>query len=51
MTGTEAARIIQERTGSKIIFFTGFPGVFLQDPARISEPGIDLGKPFSGHAA
>jgi CheY-like chemotaxis protein len=47
MTGTEAARVIQERTGSKIIFLTAFPGVFLQDPARMSDPGICLGKPFS----
>ena len=47
MTGTEAARMIQERTGAKIIFLTAFPGVFLDDPARMSEPGICLGKPFS----
>jgi DNA-binding response OmpR family regulator len=47
MTGMEAARIIQERTGSKIIFLTAFPGVFLHDPGRMSEPGICLGKPFS----
>ena len=47
MTGTGAARIIQERTGANIIFLTAFPGVFLEDPARMSEPGICLGKPFS----
>lgn len=47
MTGTDAARTIQERTGSKIIFLTAFPGVFLADPARMSDPGICLGKPFS----
>ena len=47
MTGTEAARTIQERTGSKIVFLTAFPSVFLADPGRMSEPGICLGKPFS----
>ena len=47
MTGAEAAQIIQERTGSKIIFLTAFPSVFLADPGRMSEPGICLGKPFS----
>jgi CheY-like chemotaxis protein len=47
MTGTAAARIIQERTRAKIIFLTAFPGVFLADPGRMSEPGICLGKPFS----
>src|SRR3954452_5162158 len=47
MTGTEAGRMIQERTGAKIIFLTAFPGVFLREPAQMSEPGICLGKPFS----
>ena len=47
MSGTEAARLIQERTGAKIVFLTAFPGVFLEEPARMSEPGICLGKPFS----
>jgi CheY-like chemotaxis protein len=47
MTGTEAARTIQERTGAQIIFITAFPGVFLRDPAQMTEPGICLGKPFS----
>jgi two-component system cell cycle sensor histidine kinase/response regulator CckA len=47
MTGMVAGRMIQERLGSKIIFLTAFPGVFLQDHNRISDPGICLGKPFS----
>lgn len=47
MTGTDAARTIQERIGSKIIFLTAYPGIFLRDPARMSQPGICLGKPFS----
>ena len=47
MSGTEAARTIQERTGAQIIFITAFPGVFLRDPAQMTEPGICLGKPFS----
>lgn len=47
MTGREAAQTIQERTGAKIIFLTAFPGIFLQDPGRMLEPGICLGKPFS----
>ena len=47
MSGIEAARKIQERTGAQIIFITAFPGVFLRDPAQMTEPGICLGKPFS----
>jgi two-component system, response regulator PdtaR len=47
MSGTEAARLIQERTGAQVIFVTAFPGVFLRDPAQMTEPGICLGKPFS----
>jgi DNA-binding response OmpR family regulator len=47
MSGTEAARVIQERTGSQIIFITAFPGVFLREPTQIREPGICLAKPFS----
>jgi two-component system, response regulator PdtaR len=47
MSGTEAARVIQERTGAQVIFVTAFPGVFLRDPAKMTDPGICLGKPFS----
>jgi CheY-like chemotaxis protein len=47
MSGTEAARTIQKHTGAQIIFITAFPGVFLRDPAQMTEPGICLGKPFS----
>jgi DNA-binding response OmpR family regulator len=47
MTGTEAARIIQERIGAQVIFITAFPGVFLRDRGQMKHPGICLGKPFS----
>lgn len=47
MRGTQAAQIIQERTGAQVIFITAFPGVFVRDPAQMSEPRICLGKPFS----
>ena len=47
MSGTEAAKVIQAQTGAQIIFVTAFPGVFLRDPAQMTEPGICLGKPFS----
>ena len=47
MTGTEAARRIQERTGAPIIFITAFPGVFLSQPGDMQHPGICLRKPFS----
>jgi CheY-like chemotaxis protein len=47
MSGTDAARTIQERTRSQIIFITAFPGVFLRDPAQFSEPRICIAKPFS----
>jgi len=48
MNGTEAARIIQERTGASIVFVTAFSGQSCRDEsARMSERGIYLGKPFS----
>ena len=47
MTGTDAASIIQQRTGARLVFITAFPGIFLRDPTRMSEPGICIGKPFS----
>ena len=47
MNRTEAARVIRERIGAQIIFVTAFPGVFLREPAQMTEPGICLGKPFS----
>jgi|SRR5579875_2772183 len=47
MTGTDAARTIQERTRAPIIFVTAFPGVFVRDPTKMPEPGICVGKPFS----
>ena len=47
MTGTEAARTIQEQTGAGIVFVTAFPNVLLRQPPQLSNPGICLGKPFS----
>ena len=47
MSGTEAARTIQERTGCQVVFITAFPGVFLRDPAQLTEPRICIAKPFS----
>jgi CheY-like chemotaxis protein len=47
MSGTEAARIIQERTGAPVIFITAYPGVFIRNPDHMTPPGICLGKPFS----
>ena len=48
MNGLDAARIIQERTGTPIIFVTAFPsGAVRGESVRISEEGIYLGKPFS----
>jgi DNA-binding response OmpR family regulator len=47
MAGTDAAKIIRERTGARMIFVTAFPGVLLNDPAQANNPGICLGKPFS----
>jgi CheY-like chemotaxis protein len=47
MSGTDAARIIQERTGAPVIFITAFPGLFLKDPNQMQQPGVCLGKPFS----
>src|SRR4051794_13865499 len=47
MPGTEAAGVVQQRTGSQVVFVTAFPGVFLQDPESMARPGICIGKPFS----
>lgn len=47
MSGTEAARTIQERTGAQVIFITAYPGVFVKDPGKMRRPGICLPKPFS----
>ncbi|ERR1700722_7411453 len=47
MTGTEAARTIQDLTGAGIVFVTAFPNVLLRQPPQLSRPGICLGKPFS----
>jgi CheY-like chemotaxis protein len=47
MTGTEAARAIQDRTGAQIVFVTAFPGALLREPSQLLRPGICLGKPFS----
>src|SRR5579871_6746957 len=49
MMGTEAARLIQRRTGAPIIFVTAYAGVFVRDPAQMQPPGICLSKPFSIH--
>jgi len=47
MSGLEAARLIQQKTGAAIIFVTAFAAVFLRDPAQMQSPGICLSKPFS----
>ena len=48
MSGIEAARKIQEHMGAQIIFITAFPGVFLRDPAQMTEPGICWASHFRG---
>ena len=47
MTGTEAAKVIQESTGAAIIFVTAFAAIFVRDPSQMMSPGICLSKPFS----
>jgi CheY-like chemotaxis protein len=48
MSGTEAARIIQERTGAAIVFVTAFSGAaFREASTRTPDRGVYLGKPFS----
>src|SRR5690349_13214804 len=47
MKGTEAARMIRERTGAAIVFVTAFPGVLLHDTPHANEAGICVSKPFS----
>ncbi len=47
MSGTEAAKLIQRKTGAAIIFITAFAAVFVRDPGQMQSPGICLSKPFS----
>jgi CheY-like chemotaxis protein len=47
MSGTEAARVIQERTGARIVFVTAYPDIFLRDMSHLKVPGICLKKPFT----
>ena len=47
MLGTEAAQLIQQKTGAAIIFLTAFAAVFFRDPSLMRPPGICLSKPFS----
>ncbi len=47
MSGIQAAEEMQKRTGVQIIFATAFPGVFLNNPSQMSEPGLCLSKPYS----
>jgi len=47
MSGIEAGRLIQQRTGAAIIFVTAYAAVFLRDPTQMQPPGLCLSKPFS----
>lgn len=47
MSGIDAGRIIQQRTGAAIIFVTAYAAVFLRDPTKMQPPGLCLSKPFS----
>ena len=47
MSGTQAARTIQERSRTPIVFITAFPGIFVREPGQMQQPGICLAKPFS----
>ena len=47
MSGIEAAKLVQKKTGAAIIFITAFAAVFLRDPGQMQSPGICLSKPFS----
>lgn len=47
MDGTEAARLIQQKTGAAIIFVTAFAAVFVRDPGKMQPPGLCVSKPYS----
>jgi CheY-like chemotaxis protein len=47
MDGTEAARQIQQRTGTPVVYLTAYPGVFIQDPSRMRPTNLCVAKPFS----
>lgn len=47
MSGIDAGRLIQQKTGAAIIFVTAYAAVFLRDPTKMQPPGLCLSKPFS----
>jgi CheY-like chemotaxis protein len=47
MTGAQAARTIQQRIGTPVVYLTAYPNFFLNEPGQMQPPGICLGKPFS----
>ena len=47
MDGTEAAREIQRKTGTPVVYLTAFPGVFIRDPSRMQPSNLCVVKPFS----
>jgi CheY-like chemotaxis protein len=47
MNGAEAAHIIQDRVGSRIVFITAFPRAYLNERTRMRHPGLCLTKPIS----
>jgi len=47
MSGTEAAGVIQQRTGASIIFITAYPSALVSTASASEQPTICVGKPFS----
>lgn len=47
MTGSQAAWLIQHKTGAAIIFVTAFAPTCCRDTGEMPAPGICLSKPFS----
>jgi CheY-like chemotaxis protein len=46
MDGLEAARQIQEKTRTPIVYLTAYSDVFLRDPSKMQAPGLCVTKPF-----
>lgn len=47
INGLKAGELIQQRTGSAIIFVTAYAAMFLRNPEQMQSPGLCLSKPFS----
>lgn len=49
MSGTEAARLIQQAMDAQIVFVTAYAAAFFRDPSSLPPASLCISKPFSFH--